>query len=191
LRKSRGSCSESERTARAVGGLTVRSFRSYRRPDGRCPAHADKAGLGSHAGVRGGRTPWTGVQPPTAHRPPAGHVVVPAQPPRTRPGTVLPQATAAAEAGLVGVRAARPPPTVGVERALSNRGTAGHFRCDRPPCRPGSGHPADNAAAPVSPGRCGAYGNRSSGWRPLVGCSQRRWARTSRAARRPRSSLRT
>jgi hypothetical protein len=34
-------------------------------------------------------------------------------------------------------------------------------------------------------------GNRSSGRRPLVGCSQRRWTRASRAVRRPRNWLRT
>jgi hypothetical protein len=40
-------------------------------------------------------------------------------------------------------------------------------------------------------GVCGGYRNRSPGWRPLVGCSQRRWTRPSRAVRRPRSWPRT
>jgi hypothetical protein len=38
---------------------------------------------------------------------------------------------------------------------------------------------------------CGGKRNRSPGWRPLVGCSQRRWMRTSRAVRRSRSWPRT
>jgi hypothetical protein len=49
------------------------------------------------------------------------------------------------------------------------------------------GHPAASGVTR----RLRDYGNRSSGWRPLVGCSQRRWARASRAVRRPRSWPRT
>ena len=65
--------------------------------------------------------------------------------------------------------------------------TAGHSRCGRPPCRPGSGHRGRTAASGVRPADAGGHRNRSPGRRPLVGCSQRRWTRPSRALRRPRS----
>jgi len=50
---------------------------------------------------------------------------------------------------------------------------------------------ADALPRPVSVGGGGGYRNRSPGWRPLVGCNQRRWTRPSRAVRRPRNWPRT
>jgi hypothetical protein len=50
---------------------------------------------------------------------------------------------------------------------------------------------ADALPRPVSARRVHYYRNRSPGRRPLVGCSQRRWTRASRAIRRPRSWPRT
>jgi hypothetical protein len=45
----------------------------------------------------------------------------------------------------------------------------------------------DGRPRPLSVRRLRVLGERSSGRRPLVGCSQRRWMRASRAVRRPRS----
>jgi hypothetical protein len=117
-------------------------------------------------------------RPPLAERPPSGRLVS---------GTRS-QASVDGHAGVCGdLRSGR----------MSGRlppawtDTAGHFRCGRPPCRPGSGHRGRTAASGVRPADGGGYRNRSPGWRPLVGCSQRRWTRTIRAVRRLRSWLRT
>jgi len=57
---------------------------------------------------------------------------------------------------------------------------------------PGFRTPADSLPHPAWPASGRArYRNRSLGWWPLVGCSQRRWARASRVVRRPRSWPRT
>jgi hypothetical protein len=177
-------------------GLTVRCFRNDRSEDG---------------GVRHtwpgwcrwpGRCPWradarTGVRLPTAwghqhgHRWPCGgyrgHGI---HGPRNRLrclGPLLPQATAASSK-----RHGRFPAAMATVAARSGTGavlpdTAGHSCCGRPPCRPGSGHRGRTAASGVRPADAGGYRNRSPGRRPLVGCSQRRWTRATRAVRRPRS----
>jgi hypothetical protein len=142
--------------------------------------------------------PWTGVRPPTGRRPSAGHqhghLVIPAVATADMathaaghtPGTTATAGHGPAKRGEHGrrpVAMATPGGPAGNSSGLAPA-TAGHLRCGRPACRPGPdtrGH----VPPPVSPGGCGGYGNRSSGWRPLVGCSQRRWARASRAVRLP------
>jgi hypothetical protein len=169
-----------------------------RRPDGRCPVHADRldamamlvsAAVGPLGRVSGCR--WAG-----GHQ--HGHVVVPAAAaadmatvrPDTAPEPLLPQATTTSRAGRhgrcpaglghgpCGTSAVRPP-----ARPDTSAAAVRH-------ARPGFGHRGRTAASGVTR-RVGGYGNRSSGWRPLVGCSQRRWTRASRAVSRPRSWPRT
>jgi hypothetical protein len=109
-----------------------------------------QAGHDGHAGVRGRRTPWTGVRLPTAGGHRHGHVVVPAAAaadvatvrPATGPEPLLPQATPhPGQAGMVGVRPAWPRPWPVWNERCPTIGTAGHFRGGRPACRPDSRHP--------------------------------------------------
>jgi hypothetical protein len=182
--------------AGTISGLTVRCFRNYRRPDGRCPAHANRpdtmAMLVSAAVGPLGRV--SGYRRAGGHQ--DGHVVVPAAPrrnvatvrPDTGPEPLLPQATATSKAGRHG----RCPAGLGDAHGRAERALSDHRHGQTLPRRP-SGMPsrfrtpADTLPPPASPGGGGGYGNRSLGWRPLVGCSQRRWTRASRAVRRPRS----
>jgi hypothetical protein len=117
-----------------------------------------------HADVRGDRTPWTGVRPPTVRRPPArtrsgpcgsrrGQGNARGAQPDTRPEPPLPPATAAAKpAEHVGVRSAWPPrPPRGEQERTCRR------RCRTRPLRP-SGMPsrfrtpADMLPRPLSAG---------------------------------------
>jgi hypothetical protein len=112
-----------------------------------------------HADVRGDRTPWTGVRPPTVRRPPArtrsgpcgsrrGHGNERGAQPDTRPEPLLPQATAAAKPGEHGrcpVSMATPAaPPGGQERTcrrpcrtlpLRPSGLPSRFRTPRTDCR--------------------------------------------------------
>ena len=106
-----------------------------------------------HADVRGDRTPGMGVWSPTVRRHQHGHVVVPAVAPRTWQRVRRAAGRGARDRCC---RRSRPPPSeVSMSasgphgdpgRLCGNRSgpaadTAGHFRCGRPACRPGSGHP--------------------------------------------------
>jgi hypothetical protein len=158
-----------------------------------------QAGPGGHASVRGGLPPrqMSGRLPHVGH-----HVVVHAVATadmatraargRTRcPEPRLPQAKAGTrQLSMVGVWSARPPglrPGTGavLPRTLPTvplwpSGLPSRFRT-----------PWTDGRVRCPPGRCGGYGNRSLGRRPLVGCNQRRWRRASRVVRRPRSWPRT
>jgi hypothetical protein len=139
-----------------------------------------------------GRLPHADDQP--------GHGWFLGQPPRTwqlvrrTPSSVSETAATAGhdapptEVSMIGVLSAWPPqlPVPKPERCPATD-TSGHFRCGRPAFRPGSGHLQTLCRIRCPPGGCGDYRNRSPGRRPLVGCSQRRWTRPSRAVRRPRS----
>jgi hypothetical protein len=72
--------------------------------------------------------------------------------PDTGPEPLLPQVTAASECGQHGrcpAGMATRPPVRTQERTAAD--TAGHFRCGRPGCRPGSGHRGRTAASGVRP----------------------------------------
>jgi hypothetical protein len=166
---------------------------SGRRVSGTCRQRLDSAAMLVSAAVG----PWTGVQLPIAHghQPDtswslpsrrghgdwaAGHgpELYFCRPRRCQGGLGRCPGGSAAAHGPCGTSAVRP--QAWPDTAAATVRPAVQVRT-----------PRGRSAAPVSPGGCGAYGNRSSGWRPLVGCSQRRWARASRAASRPRSSPRT
>ena len=158
---------------RAISGLTVRCFRTVRRPDGWCPAPV--ARLVSVAMLVSGRSQaWTGC--PAAHRMPATSVdeySLP-QPPRTwqlyaarrrtNPGPLLPQAPAVSVSMVsVGRHGRR---WLVREQGGSAADPAGHSRCGRPEWRPGSGHRDRTAgssgrpAGPVARGTARQVGGR-------------------------------
>jgi hypothetical protein len=63
---------EEEIRVTTSSGLTVRCLRNDPASGRQASGTRGQAGLGGHAGVRGGRTSWTGGRPPTmARRPPA------------------------------------------------------------------------------------------------------------------------
>jgi len=181
-----------------IGGLTVRRFGNNRRPDSWCPAHVARLVSVANAGVRGVSRP-DGCP---SRRRPAGHQcgpgVVPAPAtadmatrgaePDAVSGTAAPQAAAAFQARWM----------------WSVSGRHDHRAATRERERSCRRQVPDTSAVAVRhavqvpdtrgrypTGGCVGYGNRSPGRRPLVGCSQRRWARASRAVRRPRSWPRT
>jgi hypothetical protein len=155
-----------------------------------------QAGPGGHASVRGGLPPrqMSGRLP--ARRPPRGgpcgshrgHGNSGGARPTRCPEPRLPQAKAGTrQLSMVGVWSARPPglrPGTGAVLPrtvpLWPSGLPSRFRT-----------PWTDGRVRCPPGRCGGYGNRSLGRRPLVGCNQRRWRRASRVVRRPRSWPRT
>jgi hypothetical protein len=136
--------------SRTIGGLTVRCFRTVRRPDGWCPAPVARLVLVAML-VSGRSQAWTGC--PAAYRTPATSVdeySLP-QPPRTwqlyaarrrtNPGPLPPQAT-----GRLGEHGRRRPARSPVARARTGRlcrrpcrtlalwpsGMASRFRTPRP-----------------------------------------------------------
>jgi hypothetical protein len=196
LEKSRGSCNErNDRRSGTIGGLTVRCFPNDRRPDSWCPAHVARLVSAASAartvsGVSRTPTPaWTrgGL---SVCRPWTWQLV-------RRGLDAVPRDAAAAghSASMQGAHGWRP---VGMATSAAVAEQQRSYR----------GHRLDSSAVAVRdavqvpdtrghPAASGAtrwvrsYGNRSPGWRPLVGCSQRRWTRPSRTVRRPRSWPRT
>jgi hypothetical protein len=158
------------------------------------------AGVDGHAGIHDDLTPRTVSGRSPARRSTGvdtawvrgSHRDMPtcAAPSRIRLGQVLLQATAASrEHGRCPAAMATPAIRAGQQRSS-------HRSCRTLPLWP-SGMPSrfrtprTDGRVRYPPGGCGGYRNRSPGWRPLVGCSQRRWTRATRAVRRPRSWPRT
>jgi hypothetical protein len=159
-----------------------------------------QGGVDGQAGVCDLR-PRTDVRPPPARRPPAWTWVIPAAIADMAAGVARgghgSGTVAAAGHGCLRVRSAwsvscrhgQP------DRLCGNRSGLPQTPPDACIVAVQAVHGPDIAdelrRGPVSSGWVQYYGNRSPGWRPLVGCSQRRWTRASRAVRRPRSWPRT
>jgi hypothetical protein len=157
--------------------VTSRNDRRIDRPllSGRPPSGRLVSGTRGQAGVCGdlwpgrvfGRLPHAGTSADTggpcgSHR---GHGKWCGARPETGPERVLAQAIAASKRGGHGrcpVSMATPRPPMR-EQEWTAADIAGHFRCGRPPCRPGSGHPRRSAASGVCPAAAVARGTGRRG----------------------------
>jgi hypothetical protein len=166
--------------------LTVRCFRNDCRPDRQCPARG-QAGGGSQARVRGGCRPRR--ECPADDRTPAARRT--GGDPSGSPGghdnscgarpDATPESAAAAGSGRLKcvecgrcvagmVPYAAPERRAILPQTLPDTSTTAVRQAVQPDTRrrtAASGCPSDGS---------GGYRNRSPGRRPLVGCSQRRWA---------------
>jgi hypothetical protein len=152
--------------------LTVRCFRNDCRPDGRCPPHVAGLGVGGQAGVYGGLLSGQVSGRPCA---PATSVdtgpvlaAATADMHRVRPGSHAVSETlrSQARAFTQGEHGWCPAGTASSVAVPDTSAVAVRDAVQVPDTR---GHPAASGVIR----RMRSYRNRSPGWRPLVGCSQR------------------